>query len=168
MPTTTHARTQPATLLFVCTGNICRSPTAEAIARQMLEARALTGRFQAASAGTHGYHIGEAPDPRACQAALARGYDLTGLSASQCTVDDIARAHRVLALDSGHLHHLRRLAPPELHPRIRLLMSYLTPPPAQLDIPDPYYADAPAFARVIDLCETAIAALLDELAAEPV
>ena len=163
-----HASAKPATLLFVCTGNICRSPTAEAIARQRIAERGLAARFQAASAGTHGYHIGEPPDARACRAARARGYRLDGLTASQCSVDDIARAQLVLALDSGHLQHLRRLAPPELHPKIRLLMSYLTPPPAQLDIPDPYYADAPAFARVIDLCEAAIAALLDELAAEPV
>lgn len=163
-----HANTQAATLLFVCTGNICRSPTAEAIARQRIAERGLAARFQAASAGTHGYHIGEPPDARACRAARARGYRLDGLTASQCSVDDIARAQLVLALDSGHLQHLRRLAPPELHPKIRLLMSYIRPQPAQQDIPDPYYADAAAFARVIDLCETAIDALLDELAAEPV
>lgn len=154
----------PATLLFVCTGNICRSPTAEAIASALIARRGLQHRYRAASAGTHGYHIGEAPDPRARKAAHERGYNLDALCASKCELHDIQHAHTILALDHTHLQHLLRLAPPVYHPRITLLMDHARHHPGITEVPDPYYARNPtAFHHVIDLCEDAIAGLLDHL-----
>ncbi len=98
-------------ILFVCTGNICRSPTAEAVARHFISTGGLEGRIEVDSAGTQGYHVGEAPDPRTRKAAQLRGYDLSALRARKLDPFDFQRFDLLLAMDRGHLETMRRLCP---------------------------------------------------------
>jgi len=98
-------------VLVVCTGNICRSPTGEGVLRQLAKARGLADRIHVASAGTHDYHVGEAPDGRSVKHAAKRGYDLTAQRAAQVTADDFDRHDYILAMDRGHLRILRGLQP---------------------------------------------------------
>ena len=111
-------------VLFVCTGNICRSPTAEGIALRRIAELGLEGWVEVDSAGTTGYHAGELPDQRARKAAAGRGYDLDALRARQLEVRDFQEFDLVLALDAGHLAHMRRKSPPVYHTKIRLLMEF--------------------------------------------
>jgi len=100
-------------VLLVCTGNICRSPTAEGVMRARAEARGLGDRVRIASAGTHDYHVGEAPDPRSVRHAAERGYDLSDLRASQVSPEDFGAYDYILAMDRGHLRILKSMAPRE-------------------------------------------------------
>ena len=111
-------------VLMVCTGNICRSPTAEAVLRDRLVRAGLAGRVAVASAGTQGYHTGEGPDPRAVKAAAARGYDLRGLRARPMLPADFTQFHLLLAMDEDHLVWMQRKAPPGMQARIDLLMPH--------------------------------------------
>jgi protein-tyrosine phosphatase len=149
-------------VLFVCTGNICRSPTAEGVFRHVVAAAGLSGRFHIDSAGTHGYHIGEPPDSRAVALARTRGYDLSGLRARQITAADYADFDLLLAMDRGHLKILRRQAPPHEVERARLFLSY-APDCGTDDVPDPYYGDERDFVQALDLIELGSRALLDAL-----
>ena len=144
-------------ILFVCMGNICRSPTAEA---------GLEHRIRTDSAGTHGYHIGQPPDPRTRAAAAARGYDISAQRARQVVIEDFERFDLVLAMDEDNLAHLKQLAPPHAHPRIRLLLEYADTP-GMLEVPDPFYGDTVGFERVLDLVEAAAEGLLTTLRAQP-
>jgi protein-tyrosine phosphatase len=149
-------------ILFVCMGNICRSPTAEAVFREHVRRHAPELQVEIDSAGTHDYHVGEAPDPRAIKAAARRGLDLSGLRARQVEDADFERFDLILAMDRlNHVTLLER-SPPEHHPRIRLLLEFAADPQG-LDVPDPYYGGAKGFDEVLDLVEDAAAGLLAEL-----
>ncbi|MCW5771379.1 MAG: low molecular weight phosphotyrosine protein phosphatase [Rhodospirillaceae bacterium] len=152
-------------VLFVCTGNICRSPTAEAVLRAEAARRGLGDKVFADSAGTHGYHIGDPPDPRTCDAAQRRGYAMNGMFARKVTAEDFAAFDLIVAMDEGHHRILRRLAPPAAADRLRLFMDMVANA-RQRDVPDPYYGGPDGFERVIDICEAGVAALLDEIEAK--
>ena len=111
-------------ILFVCTGNICRSPTAEGVARRLIATRGLAGVIEVDSAGTHGYHAGEQPDPRTMKAAKRRGYDLSSLRARKLELTDFQRFDMLLAMDSGHLRAMRRASPGVYRPKLELFMRY--------------------------------------------
>jgi len=150
-------------VLFVCTGNICRSPTAEAIFRKLAADSGMEETVGADSAGTHGYHIGEPPDPRAQAAAADRGYDLSGLRARRFERADFERFDLIVAMDRGHFAMLSaRAQPPDAH-KLKLMMSYARRFKEQ-DVPDPYYGGPQDFERVIDMLEDAARGLLDSLA----
>jgi len=151
-------------VLFVCMGNICRSPTAEGVFRQLVREAGLEHRIHIDSAGTHGYHVGEAPDPRSQRAALRRGIDLSGLRARQVASDDFVRFDWVLAMDLANLAHLQRLCPPEHGDKVRLLLSFADEVD-ELEVPDPYYGGASGFERVLDLVEAGGRGLLAYLRA---
>jgi len=153
-------------VLFVCTGNICRSPTAEGVFRAMVLARDLSGKIEADSAGTHAYHVGDPPDTRSIEAAARRGIDLTPLRARVVATDDFDRFDLILAMDRGHLDLLQRRCPPGKRDRVRLFLSF-APALGVHDVPDPYYGGAEGFERVLDLIEAGAAGLLDHLVTRP-
>lgn len=132
-------------LLFVCTGNICRSPTADGVMR------ALSPHLLVDSAGTHAYHVGEAPDQRSQAAAQARGYDLSGLRARKVTRDDFRRFDLMLAMDAGHYEHLLRLKPSDATAEIGLFCAYAGL--GRRDVPDPYYGSMRDFEACFTLIE---------------
>ncbi len=149
-------------LLFVCTGNICRSPTAEGVFRARAIEAGLEHRVRADSAGTHGYHVGEAPDPRSCATALRRGVDLSSLRGRKVTVQDFDRFDLLLAMDRGHLRALQALAPPGKADRAHLFLHF-APRLGLQDVPDPYYGGEEGFERVLDMIEAACDGLLEHL-----
>lgn len=142
-------------VLMVCMGNICRSPTAEGVLRSKLKAAGLDRAVEVDSAGTHGYHTGEAPDPRAIKHARARGYDLSKLRARRVSGDDFHRFDWILAMDAHNLEVLTELAPPEGGARLGLLLDHATRHPGVREVPDPYYGPPAGFDRVLDLVEDA-------------
>jgi len=152
-------------VLFVCTGNICRSPTAEGVFRRFVEQAGLADRIGTDSAGTHGYHIGEPPDPRTQAAASARGYDLSGLRARRLAREDFHRFDLVVAMDRDHHEILARLAPPSAGHKVRLLMEFARRSRAH-EVPDPYYGAPDGFELVLNLVEDAAEGLLDHLRGE--
>ena len=148
-------------VLFVCLGNICRSPTAEAVLRHKLREAGLEGRIEVDSAGTGDWHIGKAPDAHTLSAARRRGYDLSALRGRQVAVDDFARFDLILAMDSSNLSHLQRLRPGAAVAEMDLfLLRYQAPLD---DVPDPYYGGEEGFEQVLDLIEQASDALILEL-----
>jgi protein-tyrosine phosphatase len=149
-------------VLFVCLGNICRSPTAHGVFRT-IAAREAPGLVSGVdSAGTADYHTGDPPDPRSCRAAAARGYDLSDLRARQVQRDDFERFDLLLAMDRANLAALRALAPAPLRSRAQLFLEYAGHP-AVLEVPDPYYGDEGDFVRVVDLVEDASRSLVARL-----
>jgi protein-tyrosine phosphatase len=138
---------------MVCLGNICRSPTAEGVLRHVLRQEAPHLAVEVDSAGTADYHIGAAPDRRSQRAALQRGIDIGGLRARQVVADDFSRFDLILAMDAENLRDLERLRPANSHAKLKLLMEYA--PQAGLEVPDPYYRDAAAFEKVLDLTAAA-------------
>ena len=151
-------------ILFVCMGNICRSPIAEAVARTMAQRQGLSSRLAFDSAGTHGHHhAGEAPDPRARRVAARRGYDLSRLRARVVSDTDFERFDRILAMDESNLADLRRRSAEERRPKLALFLPYAAGL-GLTDIPDPYYGAESGFDRVVDLCELAAEGLIAELA----
>ncbi|HKO50697.1 MAG TPA: low molecular weight protein-tyrosine-phosphatase [Polyangiaceae bacterium] len=151
---------------FVCLGNICRSPTAEGVFRHLLEQAGLSARFAIDSAGTAGYHTGEAPDQRA-RAAGERAGVVVGGAARQFLVGDFARFDYVIAMDSANLKDLQRLAPgSEARAKVRLLRSFDPKAPKDAPIPDPYYGDEAGFDHVLELCRCACQHLLEEIRRE--
>lgn len=149
-------------VLFVCMGNICRSPTAEGVARGMAQRKGFSGRFKFDSAGTHGYHCGNPPDPRARQAAAKRGYDLEALRARQVSEVDFIRFDLILAMDRDNLDALHRACPQEYRGKLALLGDY-SAPGAGLEVPDPYYGGAEGFERVLDLVEDAVGRMIAQV-----
>jgi len=155
-------RSRPIGVLFVCTGNICRSPTAEGIFRKFVADAGMSEAIIADSAGTHDYHVGEPPDPRAQDAASQRGYDLSALRARRVERGDFERFDLIVAMDRGHQRALSRFAPPATAGKIRLMMSFASSR-GQEDVPDPYYGGPEDFESVLDLLEDAVRGLLDSL-----
>ncbi|MET0280479.1 MAG: low molecular weight protein-tyrosine-phosphatase [Steroidobacteraceae bacterium] len=139
-------------ILFVCLGNICRSPTVEEVARQLAAREAAQLGLQFDSAGTADYHIGAPPDVRSQRAALARGYDLSGLRARQLQPDDFRQFDLLLAMDEANLRDMQAVAPRGLAGRARLFLSYSRHGAAR-PVPDPYYGGAAGFETVLDLAE---------------
>lgn len=149
-------------VLFVCMGNICRSPTAHAVFRSQVDAAGLAGRIGIDSAGTHGYHVGLPPDPRAVRVAAGRGYDLAGLRARRVESPDLGRFEYVVAMDRANLALLDRLAGGEASAHPRLLLDYVDYLRGR-EVPDPYYGGATGFERMLDLVEEGCAGLLAEI-----
>jgi len=153
-------------ILMVCMGNICRSPMAEGVLRAKLQQAGLHARAVVDSAGTHGYHTGEAPDPRAVRTAAQRGYELAGLRARPVQVEDYARFQWLLAMDEANLAWLRSRLPEGSGPRIELLMNHARRHAGVREVPDPYYGAAAGFERVLDLVDDACDGIVALLAAE--
>jgi protein-tyrosine phosphatase len=152
-------------ILFVCLGNICRSPTAEAVMRGLVEQRGLQGCVEVDSAGTGGWHVGESPDARAAAAARARGFTLGG-RARQVSVQDFRDFDLILAMDHANERDLRGIAPNrQAAAKVRLLRDFdpSSDRSGERDVPDPYYGGADGFERVIDLVQAACAGVLDSL-----
>ena len=146
-------------VLFCCMGNICRSPSAEGVFRAQLAEAGLQQAVRVDSAGTDGWHVGEAPDARARHHAALRGYALDDLRARRVEVDDFARFDLVLAMDHDNLARLHALCPRGAAARLRLLMSF-APAAGSAVVPDPYYGGASGFERVLDLIELGCRGLL--------
>jgi protein-tyrosine phosphatase len=149
-------------VLMVCMGNICRSPTAEGVLRQRLQAAGLADRVSVDSAGTHGYHVGDPPDERAQKHALRRGVDLSRQRARRVRDADFLRFDLLLAMDDDNLAALQRICPAGLEDRVRLLLSFAPDGPIR-EVPDPYYGGAGGFEQVLDLVELACDGLVAEL-----
>jgi len=146
-------------LLFVCTGNICRSPTAHAVARTRLSAVGLD--WQVDSAGTGGWHAGEAPDERAARAGAARGHDFSGLSAREVEPDDFSRFDHIIAMDRSHLRDLRAMPGAGRGAQISLMMDWAGE--TGVDVPDPYYGGEDGFDRVLSMIERSVDGLIGQL-----
>jgi protein-tyrosine phosphatase len=146
-------------VLFVCLGNICRSPTAEGVFRGALDRAGLASRVRVDSAGTGDWHVGQPPDRRAIAAARERGYDLSALRGRQVTRADFDEFHWILAMDRANLGVLQRLRPPGYAGHLGLFLE-LAPQLGRAEVPDPYYGGADEFGNVLDLIEEASAALL--------
>jgi protein-tyrosine phosphatase len=144
-------------ILFVCMGNICRSPTAEGVMRHLVKERGLEDEIEVQSAGTGGWHAGNPPDARATATARARGITLDG-AARQVTRSDFEDFDLLVAMDRDNLADLRAIAPPGTEHKLRMLIA------DGRDVPDPYYGGARGFEDVLDLVETACEQLLDDLA----
>ena len=153
---------RPVKVLFVCMGNICRSPTAEGVFRKLHQELAPEFDIQVDSAGTHAYHVGDPPDLRSHTAALRRGVDISGHRGRQATFQDFHEFDYVIAMDSDNLRRLQAIRPKEAKGQLRLLLEY-APQAGALDVPDPYYGGAAGFERVLDLVEQGGRGLLEEI-----
>ena len=152
-------------VLFVCTGNICRSPTAEGVFRRLVREAGLDESIRVDSAATHDYHVGEPPDERARRHALRRGYDLSALRARRVSERDFEEFDLIVAMDAGHLHILQRMCPRENRHKLRLIMEF-APELRADEVPDPYYGDPAEFEQMLDLVEAAARGLLRTLSAK--
>ena len=146
-------------ILFVCLGNICRSPTAEAVVRALAAREAPELGLEVDSAGTAGYHVGEPPDPRMRAAAARRGYDLEALRARIVEPGDFERFDLILAMDRENLAVLHRRVPEQARERVRLFLEF-SPQREPEEVPDPYYGGPNGFEEVLDLVEATARELL--------
>lgn len=147
-------------VLFVCMGNICRSPMAEGVFRKLVRDAGLQDTVHIGSAGTHAYHVGEPPDVRAQQSARKRGYELTDLRARQVTQEDFHEYDLILAMDWENLSLLQQQCPRSQKHKLHLLMRFAGEFEAAT-VPDPYYGGAEGFSTVLDYVEDACQGLLD-------
>lgn len=143
-------------------GNICRSPTAQGVFESLVASTELARRVQIDSAGTHAYHVGEQPDPRATQAAAKRGIDLSRQRARRVEAVDFARFDYVLAMDTSNLDDLLSICPEEHQGKVRLFLEFAGPS-VRHDVPDPYYGGPQGFERVLDLVEEGARALIEDI-----
>lgn len=143
-------------------GNICRSPTAQGVFETLVQRENLAQRIKIDSAGTHAYHVGEPPDPRATEAAKRRGVDLTTQRARKVKPEDFLEFDYVLAMDSSNYEALREICHPDYEDRLRLFLDF-APHLGVEDVPDPYYGGPQGFERVLDLIEAASEGLLVEM-----
>jgi protein-tyrosine phosphatase len=152
----------PIGILFVCTGNICRSPTGEGVFRALVEKEGLADRFLIDSAGTSGWHVGEPPDRRSQAAARDRGIDLSQQASRRLISEDFERFDYLLAMDRGHQQAMLRMAPPGRESRVHLLLAFANLPDI-IDVPDPYYGGVHGFSHVFDLVEQGCQGLLSHI-----
>ena len=146
-------------VLFVCLGNICRSPSAEGVFRTLITEKGLTNQFHIDSCGTIDFHTGEAPDPRAQKTAAGRGIDISQLQARQYHPEDFAKFDYILAMDHSNKKDLLNACPPENHQKIQLFCSF-TQHHTEVEVPDPYYGGPRGFENVYDLIQDASDGLL--------
>lgn len=158
------ARAVKTSVLFVCLGNICRSPTAEAVFRTTAEQAGLGDHLRIDSAGIGDWHVGEPPDRRATAAARERGYDLSALRGRQVSRDDFTDFDWILAMDRANLQALQGLRPRSYRGHLGLFLDF-APQLGRSEVPDPYYGGKADFAYVLDLVEQASAALLERIRA---
>ena len=149
-------------VLFVCMGNICRSPTAEGVFRQMVSEAGLDHEISVESAGTHAYHLDKTPDPRAVAAAAKRGYDLSNLISRQVTADDFRDSDMILAVDWDNMSLLQQQCPRQYAHKIQLMMRYATEHD-EATVPDPYYGGPDGFDTVLNYIEDSCTGLLEVL-----
>lgn len=152
-------------VLFVCMGNICRSPTAHGVFQHMLEKEGLSDRVKVDSAGTHAYHISEPPDRRAQEAAMMREVDLSPLRARKSTAQDFDEFDYVVAMDQDNLSSLEKICPKGLEYKLHLFLDF-APMLGVTEVPDPYYGGTAGFERVLDLVEEASGGLIRHLRKE--
>jgi protein-tyrosine phosphatase len=150
-------------VVFVCTGNICRSPTAHAVLRQRIAERGLAERLSVSSAGLEAWHAGEGPDSRSIRHARQRGYEMADLRARPFRREEFSTADWVLVMDEGHLARTVRLCPPQHAHKLHLLTDFCRVHEDALEVPDPYYGQADGFEHVLDLIEDACDGLLAHL-----
>ena len=149
-------------VLFVCMGNICRSPTAEGVFRDLVAREGLSHIIETDSAGTHSYHVGNPPDKRAQAAAAARGVQLDDLRARKAVPGDFDAFDYILAMDGDNHSDLAYICPPGLDQKLHMFLSF-APSGRETDVPDPYYGGPAGFDYVLDLVEEASHGLLDHI-----
>jgi len=149
-----------SSILFVCMGNICRSPSAEAVFRHKMQAKGLALKVD--SAGTVGAHAKQKPDHRAQKAGVVRGYSFDGIKARKVTVQDFTDFDLILAMDYDNVTELKKVAPPAMHDKIQLMLDFATEHEED-QVPDPYYGGAKGFEYVLDLVEAASDGLLEKI-----
>lgn len=157
-----EGKVAPVAVLFVCMGNICRSPTAEGIFSQLVAASELQHQIRTDSAGTHAYHVGHPPDSRAVLAAARRGYDLGALRARQVSAADFATFDYVLAMDVENLAMLREMSPRQWRSKPQLLLDFGARYRGS-EVPDPYYGGSGDFELVLDMAEDGASGLLEHI-----
>lgn len=148
-------------VMFVCLGNICRSPTAHGVFLAKVSAAGLQHEIEVCSSGTAGYHVGSPPDERSVDAARVRGVDLSGLRARQFNVSDFDRCDYVLAMDQSNLSFLEQLVPETFTGHLGLLLAFSGDDAGE--VPDPYYGGKEGFRKVVDLIDEASVGLLDQI-----
>ncbi|MCW8869858.1 MAG: low molecular weight phosphotyrosine protein phosphatase [Proteobacteria bacterium] len=149
-------------ILFVCMGNICRSPSAEAIFSQLIKTSDLQQQFEIDSAGTHAYHVGNPPDARSCEAAHKRGIAMQHLRARQVQAADFERFDRLIVMDQDNLDELKNRFPGQALDKVSFMMSYAGQR-TETEVPDPYYGGEDGFERVLDLLTDAAEGLLSDI-----
>ena len=149
-------------VLFVCMGNICRSPTAEGVFRHLLQTEQYDNWIMTDSAGTHAYHIGEPPDRRAQQTALSRGIDLSDLRGRKAIKEDFYEFDYILAMDNENYQNLKQICPDGLEDKLSLFLDF-SDDYSETQVPDPYYGGDQGFEHVFDLVESASRGLIDDI-----
>lgn len=149
-------------VLFVCMGNICRSPTAEGVFRSHVQQAGMASKISIDSAGTHSYHVGGAPDKRSQRAAKSRGYDLSDIRARKVVEEDFIQFDYILPMDRANLAYLLDLGPDEHLRRVKLFLEFAVNR-TEREVPDPYYGGISGFDRVLDLVEEASLGLLTHI-----
>jgi protein-tyrosine phosphatase len=147
-------------LLFICTGNICRSPTAHAIARHKIKVLGLQDKFIVDSAGTSAFHAGQSPDSRAIAVGKEKGIDFSGIKSRQITQSDFEKFDLILAMDRSHISSLRRICPPQFENKIQLFLQYFdTKNNFDDEVIDPYYGGVGGFYQIFNLIEDSVSNL---------
>jgi len=150
-------------VLFVCMGNICRSPTADAVFKQIVHKSGLGNEIIVDSAGTHAYHVGDPPDRRAQSSALKRGYQMHDLRARKVAANDFTNFDYILAMDNENLALLQQRCPEQYHDKLELFMNYGTGMYSSQEVPDPYFGGEQGFELVLDMIEEASQGLLEHI-----
>ena len=149
-------------ILFVCMGNICRSPSAEGVFLKVVAEKGLSSKVEVHSAGTHAYHVGEPPDERSAEAALRRGVDISRQRARHVHVNDFETYDYILAMDKANIAKLMAICPEEHQHKVKLFLEYAVDSPVE-EVPDPYYGGPDGFERVLDLIEAASEGLMQDI-----